>query len=63
MDKSTRDEIIVQHLQTPRGKELFAAAFLRGVNQTLLISDEEGEVLIREFQEKYETTRGLPTYL
>jgi hypothetical protein len=63
MDKSTRDEIVTQQLQTPRGKELFAAAFFRGVNRAFKIPDTEGDSVIQEFQERYGTSGGLLTYL
>ena len=59
MDNATRDEIIVQQLQTPKGKELFAAAFFRGVNRALKVPDTEGDPIIQEFQEKYGTLRVL----
>ena len=63
MDKATRDEILVQQLQTPKGQELFAAAFFRGVNRALKVPDAEGDPVIQEFQEKYGTTKGLVSYL
>lgn len=63
MTQEERDTIIVKYLETPQGKLRFAASFYRGVNKILLIPDEEGETLIREFQEKYGTTRGLSTYV
>jgi hypothetical protein len=63
MEKSTRDEIIVKQLQTPRGSKLFAAALFRGFNRAFGIPDGEGEVFIQEFQDMYGISRGLPTYL
>jgi hypothetical protein len=63
MTNEERDTIIVNYLNTPAGRLRFAASFYRGVNQVLMIPDYEGKILIREFQEKYGTTRGLPTYL
>jgi hypothetical protein len=63
MTNAKREAIVAEQLETPRGKRLFAAAFYRGINKGLGIPDAEGEILIQEFQEKYGTTRGLPTYL
>jgi hypothetical protein len=63
MTKEERETVVAEQLNTPRGKELFAAAFYRGVNQVLRIPDDEGESIIRDFQEKYGTVRGLSTYL
>ena len=63
MTKNEREAIVSEQLNTPRGKKLFAASFYRGVNRAFRIPEAEGETLIREFQEKYGTTRGLSTYL
>lgn len=63
MTKDERDAIVAKQLETPYGQKLFAAAVFRGVNHHYGIPEAEGETLIQEFQEKYGTTRGLPTYL
>jgi len=63
MDQATRDEIVTQQLQTPKGKELFAAAIYRGVNHAFGIPDDEGETFIREFQDLFGDHHSLPTYL
>jgi hypothetical protein len=63
MTNAEREAIVAEQLETPRGKKLFAASFYRGVNLAFGIPEAEGETIIREFQEKYGTARGLPTYL